>query len=122
VSPSPEEVYDIFKRNPTSEEFCFQRTLEYECGEHSSKVISWIQCLFCDIPCECPLPWGRDEPILRFIIDRIVGRDRAMRLIPQLVSHAEHEIIAVVSAYDFYGKIEKITLFKNPEYHGDIGF
>jgi len=119
LSPSPQEVCEIFKRHPGCEDFNFQRTLDYECGERASKMLSWIQCLMCEIPCECPMPWGPEVPMLRFIIDRIVGRERAMRLVPQLVSHSEHEIIAIQNTYDFDGKIEKLTIFTSTE---DIGF
>jgi hypothetical protein len=119
LSPSPQEVCEIFKRHPGCEDFNFQRTLDYECGERAPQMLSWIQCLMCEIPCECPMPWGAEVPMLRFIIDRVVGRERAMRLVPQLVSHSEHEIIAIQNTYDFDGKIERLTLFTSTE---DIGF
>jgi len=114
VSPSPEEVYEIFKRVPSGEN-CFQRTLEYECGEHYQKVLSWIQCLIYDTPCECPMPWGRDKPIMRFIVDNVIGRGRAKKLIPHLVSNDENKIVAVVNVYEVDGKTERITLFRTIE-------
>ena len=119
LSPSPQEVFEIFKRHPGCEDFNFQRTLDYECGERAPQMLSWIQCLMCEIPCECPIPWGAEVPMLRFIIDRVVGRERAMRLVPQLVSHSDREIIAIQNTYDFDGTIEKLTLFTSTE---DIGF
>ena len=115
VSPSPEEVYEIFKRVPSDEDFCFQRTLEYECGEHYQEVLAWIHCLVNDVPCECPMPWGRDKPIMRFIVDNVVGRGRAKKLIPRLVSNDEAQVVAVVNVYEVDGKEERITLFKSLE-------
>ena len=115
VSPSPEEAYEIFKRVPSGEDFCFQRTLEYECGEEYQCVLYWIHCLVNDVPCECPMRWGRDKPIMRFIVDNVIGRSRAKKLIPQLVSNDEAKIVAVVNVYEVDGKEERITLFRKIE-------